>query len=263
MHDTLVVLGGSGFLGTHVRREAARHAVRLVALGREEPLGRLAELRPRAIVCCSALSRLADCRADPARARAVNAELPQRLAQASQELGARLVHVSTDLVFGGELAGSARYAEGAATDPRSEYGRTKALGEELVLRANPAALVVRCSLLGGDSFGRGLGAEDSLYAAIARGERPVCFEDEWRTPIDAAEAARALVLLALLREPHGLLHLGGEERLSRWEIGLRALHRAGLSAAHLRRGTRAEAGLASERPADVSLDSARARELGL
>ncbi len=221
MRDTLVVFGGGGFLGTHVRREAARHALQLVAPGRDAPLGELRALSPRAIVCCSALSSLADCKADPARAHEVNAELPRRLAR----LGARVrgAWCTSRPIWSSTAACSpgARYSEGDAPAPLSVYGRTKHLGEQHVLREDPSALVVRLALTG-DSFGRGKGAEDSLYAAIARGEEPVCFEDEWRTPIDVAEAARALVLLALLREPHGVLHLGGEERLSRWEIGGRA-----------------------------------------
>ncbi|MCE9595243.1 MAG: sugar nucleotide-binding protein [Planctomycetes bacterium] len=288
------VLGGSGFLGAHVAAAAwnverrrtdgrrgnviaasrvpartpnfwqPRESVGLVALDAlaEHELERtLDELAPSRVICCAALSRIAECESDPSRAEAVNVEVPRRLARWAAARGARCVHVSTDLVFGKRMPPPHGFAESAATDPISVYGATKARGERAVLEENPNALVVRLPLLFGDSGGRGLGASDSLLAALRSPERPMLFRDEWRTPLDVANAADALIELAQT-DQRGVLHVAGPARLSRVELGHLTLRAAGKKSAELyelvRAGTRGEAGLSGLRPCDVSLDATRA-----
>jgi dTDP-4-dehydrorhamnose reductase len=190
------------------------------------------------MVNAAALSRVADCAADPVLAERVNAELAERVAQLAAARGIRLVHVSTDLVFGAVAAGPAGLAEDAPVAPLSVYGRTKAEGERRVLAVNPAALVVRLPLLFGDSRGRGLGASDALLAAVADGERPGLFVDEFRTPLDVGDAARAIVELADGKE-RGVLHVAGPERLSRYELGLAVLVARGFAKTEAERAVRA------------------------
>ena len=288
MTATLLVLGASGFLGPHIVLAGAKSKGfgRVVAACRrpgelsvpgcsfdavpwdglfgEETAELVARVRPAGIVTTAALSRLDACEEDPGSARAANVELALGVARAARATGARLVHVSTDLVFGGAPPVGARYAESDPPSPLSVYGRTKAEGEEAVRTEYPAALVCRLPLLFGDSHGRGLGASDSLVAAVRRGEEPLLFEDEWRTPLDVAFAARALVELAM-GDRTGPLHVAGPDRLSRSELGLLALRAAGFAAAEtaarVRFGRRAERDPRGLRPVDVSLDASAAREL--
>jgi dTDP-4-dehydrorhamnose reductase len=207
------------------------------------------------------MARASDCEADPDAARRANVELPARVGAWCAAHGARLVHVSTDLVFG--AAGrppAGGFHEEDPVAPTNLYGRTKADGERAVLDAHPAALVARLPLLYGDSFGRGLGASDSLLAAIERGDTPVLFTDEWRTPLEAGNAARALAELAA-SDASGLLHVAGPERVTRYELGCAVLASAGRSSDEIGAGTRAEAGMATTRAEDASLDTSRARAL--
>lgn len=215
-------------------------------------------VRPRCIVNCAALSRIGDCERDPPLARRLNVDAPAEIARWCAAHGARFVHVSTDLVFGGEPPRATGYRDDDPTDPRSTYGRTKRDGELAVLAANERALVVRLPLLFGESFGRGLGASDGLVAAIERGDTPALFTDEWRTPLDVADAARTLVALAL-GEVRGVVHVAGPERLSRLELGLRVLRERGFADAErrVRATTRAESGM-GDRPRDVSMESSSA-----
>lgn len=193
---------------------------------------------PSAIVNAAALSRVADCAADPARAERVNAGLAGRVAKLAAARGIRLVHVSTDLVFGACDAGPTGMAEDAPVVPLSVYGHTKAEGERLVLAAHPGALVVRLPLLFGDSRGRGLGASDALLAALGRGETPALFVDEFRTPLDVGDAARAIVELVDSKE-RGVLHVAGPDRISRHELGLAVLESRGFARAEAERAVRA------------------------
>jgi dTDP-4-dehydrorhamnose reductase len=287
-HRTLL-LGGGGFLGARVALACERASTGSDGAGaviacartpvpllaglrrvRTRPLDARApgaleelldELRPTRVLNAAALSRGGDCERDPALAQRLNADLPGQLARAARERGFRLVHVSTDLVFGGRPPQGERFAEDEAPSPVDVYGRSKVAGEERVLAADPSACVVRLPLLYGDSCGREIGASDALLAALARGERPLLFEDEHRTPLDVDVAACAL-LEVLETEASGVLHVAGAERLSRWELGLLVVEHLGdpTDRARLRRGTRADVGLTG-RAADASLDGARAREL--
>lgn len=283
MAASLLILGGTGFLGRAVldQLESApgRNRKQWLALSRSrgelpsdlpfeawdgnEPQSVSELLRrfaPEQILNCCALPRVDQCEADPQRARRMNCELPGELGQACSKHGIRLLHVSTDLVFGLEPPPPGGFREADPPSPVHEYGRSKMRGEAALLASHPQACVARLPLLGGDSRGRGLGATDSLLRAVERGARPRLFEDEFRTPLDVDAAAVALLEI-LGGERSGLIHLAGPERVSRYELGaqlLRALgRRSDLS--QLEPCKRADAGLEALRPADVSLDASVAQ----
>lgn len=269
----LVLFGAGGFLGQHVLRVLQSRGVAAVCLGRQPARGNRSEtcdvrdasrvtelldsLRPQHVLNCASLSGVGDCFQDAVQARSVNAEFPARLAEWCGQNEARLVHVSTDMVFAGE-APSDGYVAGSDAEPANAYGASKLAGEVAVREANPGALVVRLPLLFGDSFGRGLGASDSLLTAIARGEQLGLFTDEWRTPLAVCDAAAALVELCE-GEARGLLHLAGSERVTRFELGELVLAAHGLPADSIRASRRSEATASEPRPRDLSLNSECAR----
>src|SRR5688500_11719648 len=134
MRGRVLVTGGTGQLGAYVLRAlppelawgaagpshpgAGLAGQRLVPLRIEDPAGVrrvFDEIRPERVIHTAALSRVADCLADPARARQVNAEAPVAMAKLARERGIRFVHVSTDLVFDGDHA---PYQEHDETAPR-------------------------------------------------------------------------------------------------------------------------------------------------
>ncbi len=294
-----LVLGGSGFLGAHLVAELAARGERVVSASREPEAGPgaervetrtldlalegaaaglLDELRPDKVALVAALSRVGDCERDPELARRLNTEVPAEVALACRASGTRLVHVSTDLVFGaspphrrpmahaeqwksglGDFSGQPRYCEEDPPSPAHMYGRTKAEGEGAILGVYAEALIVRLPLLFGPSFGRGLGASDSLLAALDRGESPNLFVDEYRTPLEVRNAARALCEL-LPSSRSGLLHVAGPDRLTRHELGFEVLRATDPRAFdRVVPTSRAEVGM-EDRPRDTSLDASIARE---
>jgi len=264
---TLLVTGASGFLGAWVVLEARARGLSVLGSSRtplegfpwrRADLSRpgeaerlLEEVRPAAVIHAAASSRIPDCRKDPDLARRINVEATAALAAGAARLGAAFLFVSTDHVFDGK---SAPYAPGDPPSPLSVYGRTKVQGEEAVRAAGGDWRVVRVSLLFGRSEGRGnLGASEGLLALLDRGERPLLFTDEFRTPLAVDEAARGL--LDLLQAPPGrILHLAGPERLSRYDFGVLAVRAAGRDPALLERGLRTDRAEHASRPADLSLD---------
>ena len=96
--------------------------------------------------------------------------------------------------------------------------------------------------------------------ASERDEPQVFFEDEFRTPIDYATAARTLIRLAE-NQAGGMVHVAGRERVSRYELMQRAARALGLDPDLVRANRRQDARLAEPRPADVSLDTSRLASL--
>ena len=159
------------------------------------------------------------------------------VALAAHRAGARLVHLSTDLVFDGEHG--APYREEDEPRPVMEYGQQKLEAEQLVRTLHPDALVVRTSLL--------YGPPDGAQEALARRDDVVFHTDEIRTPIPVRELAAAL--LRLVGES-GILHVAGPEALSR-----RAL------ASRLRGAPVPGRPTPPGRARNVALDSSRARAI--
>jgi dTDP-4-dehydrorhamnose reductase len=92
-----------------------------------------------------------------------------------------------------------------------------------------------------------------------RAGRPLrLFTDQARTPIDAESVADALARL-LRGKGSGRYHLGGDERVSRYELGMRVAEARGLDPSGITAVTQAEHHLPVPRPADVSMDSQRAK----
>jgi dTDP-4-dehydrorhamnose reductase len=210
-------------------------------------------------VHAAALGRADHCQERPEEAERVNARLPGAVARLCRERGLRLVALSTDLVFGGDRA---FVREDDPPGPLSVYGRTKLAGEEAVLAACPGAAVARVALV----LGRGHGARgtstESVAWALRAGRAVRLFTDEYRTPVDPESLADAVGCL-LERGGAGLYHLGGPERLSRHELGLRVARALALPESGVEAAVQAEYAGDERRAPDVSLDSTRARiELG-
>src|SRR3954470_10870958 len=161
------------------------------------------------------------------------------VAEAAARVGARLLHLSTDLVFDG--AGGAPYREADEPRPVLDYGAAKAEAERLVAERAPEALIVRTSLL----YGKPGGAQERL----ASRDDVAFYEDEIRCPTRVDELARALLELAEL-DVSGRLHVAGPEAVSRLEL---ARFLRGGDASNLR-----SAATPPGRPRDVALDSGKA-----
>jgi dTDP-4-dehydrorhamnose reductase len=270
-----LVTGASGSLGSYLVRHLRALGVPLVAWSGSRDGDRFgvplrpvdladpdalaaafAGARPDVVIHAAARARLDECHRDSAGAERVNSRGTATLAELAARAGARLLLVSTDLVFGGERGW---YREADAPAPLSVYGRSKAAAEQVVL-AQPRSLVVRVSLLFGPSITGRPGFFDQQVAALRAGRPLTLFADEWRTPLSLGTAAAALVEAAGA-DVTGLLHLGGPERLSRLEMGQRLAAWLGVEPSGIRASRREDVSAPEPRPRDTSLDSSRWRGL--
>ena len=214
----VVVIGADGQLGTDVVRAFANHGdivsplthadVELASM--DSVSSRLQELRPEVVVNTAAMHHVDKCELEPERAFAVNGIGARNLALVSRDLGAVLMHVSTDYVFDG--AKETPYEEQDAPRPLNVYGNTKLAGEYFVRSTTEKHFILRTSAIYGKSPCRAKGGlnfiELMLKLAKERGEVKVV-DSEFVTPTPTSEIARQMVALSR-SDAYGLYHATAE-----------------------------------------------------
>lgn len=147
----VVLLGSHGQVGWELRRALAPLGD-VFALGREqgadlrwpdELAATVHRVAPDIIVNAAAYTAVDQAESEPELAHTINAEAPAVLARQARELGAWLVHYSTDYVFDG--GGERPWRESDRTGPINVYGRTKLAGEEAIRQSGCAHLIFRTS----------------------------------------------------------------------------------------------------------------------
>ena len=271
----ILLTGATGHLGAYLLREVVHQRLPIAAWSGSTPCSAWSVpvtpvdltdeqataacfqvWQPDVVIHAAALSAIADCHRNPERAYALNVDATLRLVQWATRVGSRLLYVSTDLVFDGQKG---NYTEADHPNPLSHYARTKLQAEPLVL-AYAKGVVVRVSWLLGPKLLGGVRFFDQLHQQLRHGQPMGLFFDEWRSPLGLPQAARCLLKLAMQPELTGLWHLGGPERLSRYEMGVRLAQWLGVDKALIRAEKREQHPAPEPRPADVSLDSSRFRK---
>lgn len=272
----LLVTGASGLLGSHVARLATGRFDTLGLFqsfrpanipGRLESLdladatvvrSKLDDFRPDLIVHCAALADADRAQREPDFARRVNVDATATLANSARRLGAKMLFVSTDLIFDG--CKGAPYVEDDTPHPLSFYGQTKLDAEQIVRAECNTGLIVRPSLILGPSPRGNRGLDEKLAAALQQGSVVRLFVDEFRCPVMANDLAAAILELA--DSPHtGVFHLAGPERLSRYEIGMKIARRFGWPTTTLQAASVRDVPMNPPRPRNLVLDSGKARSV--
>jgi len=222
----VVVLGGNGQLGTDVVRaftengdeaQSLSHAdIEIASLASVRSA--LEKLQPQVIVNTTAMHHVENCELEPEKAYAVNALGARNIARVARDLGAVLIHISTDYVFDGSKRNP--YEETDCPRPLNVYGNTKLAGEYFVRCGVDKHFVVRTSGLYGKSPCRAKGGRNfvelMLKLAKDRGEVKVV-DSEWVTPTCTRELARQIVALSR-SDAYGLYHATAEGACSWYEF---------------------------------------------
>ena len=214
----ILLLGKNGQLGWELQRSLAPLG-RVTALdrhGADGLCGDLADLdglaatvravEPQVIVNAAAYTAVDRAESEPDQAARINAQAPAVLARAAAASGALLVHYGTDYVFDG--SGQTPWQEDDATGPLNAYGRTKRAGEQAIVQAGCAHLILRTSWV---YAARGGNFAKTMLRLAREREQLTVIDDQWGAPTGAELIAdvSAHAIAQVLRAPDkaGLYHL--------------------------------------------------------
>ncbi|MBN1989174.1 MAG: dTDP-4-dehydrorhamnose reductase [Bacteroidales bacterium] len=157
----VLITGGNGQLGSELARIKDSYSqfefivtdyTDLDITNRESVLSYISRVKPDITINCAAYTAVDDAEANPEKAMLLNGDAPGFLSEATSAIGKKLIHISTDYVFGG--AGNTPFKENSPTKPNSVYGSTKLIGEANAMR-HGNAIVIRTAWLyssGGNNF---------------------------------------------------------------------------------------------------------------
>lgn len=213
----VLVTGAAGQLGTALQAELTAHDV--VAVTRAQlditdlaaTRAAVRDVRPDIILNAAAYNKVDGAESEPYEAFRGNAVGPRNLALASREIGAAILHVSSDYVFDGRRAEP--YHEFDSPSPASAYGRSKLAGEEAVRQLNPRHFVVRTAWVyhtHGQNFAK------TMLRLAERGPVRVV-SDQFGSPTFAPHLARAIAEL-VDNEAYGTFHLAGAGEASWFDL---------------------------------------------
>lgn len=271
----LLVTGASGFLGWNLCQLAKQEwevygtyfshpgeisdvTLLKVDLRDFEELKRIFdEIKPAGVIHTAAQSNPNFCQTHPDETYPINVTVSCNIAGLCADYSIPCAFTSTDLVFNGL---NAPYRETDPVSPVSYYGEQKVRAEQGMLEHYPLTAVCRMPLMFGIAPPPATSFMQPFVNILREGKELSLFIDEFRTPVSGKTAAQGLLLA--LENVYGLIHLGGKERVSRYDFGRLFVEVLELPETGLKSCRQADVKMAAPRPSDVSLDSSKAFALG-
>ena len=204
----IAIIGANGMLASMLRERASEsldlHLFDLPDFDMtdaDRALTTLTALNPDVVINCAAFTQVDTCETQPDLAFRVNGDGPGYLAVAAKEIGATLVHISTDFVFSGDT--TSPYCEEAATGPLSFYGQSKLRGEQAILDSGLTDYyIVRTSWLYGPN---GPNFVETIIRLASEREELGVVSDQIGTPTYTGDLAKAIfALLGLTSHPYSI-----------------------------------------------------------
>lgn len=272
----LLVTGASGFLGWNLCQYARTdwevygtyfsHKVEIpevtltwVDLREFAVLKQLFDtVKPDGVIHTAAASKTNFCQTHRQESFEINVGVSINIARLCSEYFIPCAFTSTDLVFDGN---NAPYSETDPVSPITYYGEQKAIAERKMSEIYPAIALCRMPLMFGAPSPVSSSFLQGTIENLRVGKKIHLFTDEFRTPASARAASQGL-LLAIEKKVAGILHLGGKERISRYDLGLLIADVWQLSPDAIASAKQADLDTIAPRSPDTSLDSTKAFALG-
>jgi len=271
----VALIGSNGQLGSDIARlwassELGRRGDQLIGLvhsdievtDQAQVRSVLSGIQPGIVINTAAYHRVDDCEANALQALEVNGLGVKNLAEASRELGAVLMHFSTDYVFGGDA--TAPYTEVDATLPVSAYGVSKVAGEQYLRYLLPEDhILIRSSGLYGVSGASGKGGNfvETMLRFARDGRSIKVVNDQVSAPTYTLDLA-AVVIGIIAKGGRGTFHVTNRGECSWYDFAREIFALTGLNP-DLSPTTSADYGSAAIRPAYSVLENRRLNELGI
>lgn len=220
----VVITGAGGLVGSHLTRRLTQdHAV--VAFGhgdlditdRGAVMRCLSNLAPSLVINCAVI-QVDEAEQNPGKACAVNTQGAAFLAEAAAQLGAEMIHFSTQYVFQGEPIGRAPYTITDEPRPVNQYGSTKLAGEQAVRQACARSFIIRTSWVYGSGKNSFL---CTVHNDLMSGKRVRAIEDIWSSTTYVEDLIDRMLEIRE-RGHYGIYHVVNEGVCSYYDFALEA-----------------------------------------
>jgi dTDP-4-dehydrorhamnose reductase len=265
----VMITGASGQLGLALYRllqdDSAYELLRTNALASEDKQVQALDIteelavkeyiqvhKPDIIINCAAMTSVDLCETEEETAYRINALGPKYLAMEAEQIGAKLVHVSTDYVYDG--LGNEPYTEESSPNPLSVYGKTKLAGDEYVQAICERHFILRTAWV----YGEGKNFVKTMLRLAESNNKIRVVEDQYGTPTSALELARVIIFL-MNTKSYGIYHATAEGSASWYEFAKTIFEETGKTV-DLEAISTSEYKVAAKRPMYSVLDNKALRE---
>lgn len=222
------VVGGEGRLGREITALIDQREIEVLTTDLDDvdvtdtqSIIRYGDLnRPDVIINCAGLTSLEACERDPEKAYKINALGARNVSISARKTGARLIHISTDDVFGGEC--QVPYTEFDVPTPKSVYGKSKLAGEQFVKDFGHKYMIIRSSWI----YGHGDHFVNQILELADQQEVIEVPDDQFACPTSAKELAK-LVIYLMNTADYGVYHGVCEGSCSRYDLAKEIVRLAG------------------------------------
>lgn len=215
-------------------------------------------IQPDAVIHTAAASKPNFCQTHPKESYSINVTAAVNIARLCGESNIPCAFTSTDLVFDGK---NPFYQETDPVSPITYYGEQKVIAEQKMREITKEIAVCRMPLMFGLASPVSASFMQGMIKSLKMGKEINLFTDEFRTPASATAASQGL-LLAVEQKVQGILHLGGKDRISRYDFGLLLADVMELPIDLIKPGKQKDVVMVAPRSPDTSLDSNKAFALG-
>ena len=245
----IMVTGSNGLVGQHlIHALVQRNDVSVIALGKGHDRSALPEKpqyqyidaditdgvrmreivlehRPDTVIHGAAMTQVDDCEQDKPHCYNVNVSATRFIIEPMEEIGARLIYLSTDFIFSGN---NGPYDEQAEPDPVNYYGSTKVQAEKAVMESQLDWAIIRTVLVYGNTIeGTRGNILTWIKGQLEKGEAIKVVSDQERTPTYVQDLVKG-ILLILDKDKKGVYHISGAETLSPYQMAIAAAEYLGL-----------------------------------
>lgn len=266
----IAVIGANGQLGFDLVRTFREYGLQVIEFNQpeidvteaESLAQKLAAAAPDVVVNTAAFHNVELCETEREKSFAVNALGAANLARSAAEHGFRLVHISTDYVFGGEK--NTPYLEDDPPLPLNVYANSKLAGEYFVRALAPDHWILRVSGIYGVSpcLAKGYSFVDLMVKLAGEREKVRVVTDERLTPTPTREIARQIAFMLEKGAPSGIYHVTAEGDCSWYEFAAEIFKtiRSGIK---LEAAEPGEFAVRFQRPKYSVLENGNLKKLGL